>query len=437
MTAVKSGWTRPGRGTTASSFSPRDHLQQAILPWWEDNAADDVHGGVLTCFSNAGVLESTDKYTWSQGRWAWLCAEIAADARLGILEADGAKWSRRAVQAAEFVRTHAVLEGGFTAFRTDQTGSPLPSGPNGELATSVFADLFAVLGLAGAAKEPGYPEPARSMASAAADDIMASALARIRSRNALTAPYPVRAGFSDLAGPMTLLHTGSELFKATRLEEARNAVAFALDQLFEGQGTEPMLQEGQWWEFRPDSIQDAESLLARHKTPGHLLECLWMLIHSQEAMGASTTAIPHWLPGLALRALELGWDVECGGLFRYVDKDGGAPKGSLFGGDPYEDLVQSTWSTKLWWVHAEAMYATKLLARHYAGFGFDEWNSKITDYTLATFPNADGNEWTQIRDRQGEPLDKVVALPVKDPFHIARTLVFLNRLEKDDLHAAQ
>jgi N-acylglucosamine 2-epimerase len=83
------------------------------------------------------------------------------------------------------------------------------------------------------------------------------------------------------------------------------------------------------------------------------------------------------------------------------------------------------------------MYATKLLARHYGGHGFEDWNSKITDYTLATFPDPDGNEWTQIRDRQGAPLDKVVALPVKDPFHIARTLVFLNRLEKDDRHAAQ
>jgi N-acylglucosamine 2-epimerase len=29
-------------------------------------------------------------------------------------------------------------------------------------------------------------------------------------------------------------------------------------------------------------------------------------------------------------------------------------------------------------------------------------------------------EWIQIRDRAGRPLQKVVALPVKDPFHIMR-----------------
>ncbi|AUZ36009.1 N-acylglucosamine 2-epimerase [Arthrobacter sp. PGP41] len=437
MTGVKSGHTPSVQDLTGSGFSPGAHLQDIILPWWDSNGADDLHGGVLTCFSNDGVLESSDKYTWSQGRWAWLCAEIAADARSGLLTVDGDKWSRRALQTAEFVRTHSVLEGGLTAFRTDQAGGPLPSGPNGELATSVFADLFAVLGLAGAATDPAYPEPARSAASATADEVAASSLARIRSRTALTAPYPVRPGFCDLAGPMTLLHAGSELYKSTGSEAARNAVAFALGQLFGGPGQAPMLQEKQWWEFRPDSVQDEESLLARHRTPGHLLELLWMLIHSQEAMGDSAAALPDWLPGLALRALELGWDEEHGGLLRYVDKDGGVPAGTLFGGDPYEELVQSTWSTKLWWVHAEAMYATKLLARHYGGCGFEEWNAKITDYTLATFPHPGGQEWTQIRDRQGAPLDMVVALPVKDPFHIARTLVFLNRLEKDDLHAAQ
>jgi N-acylglucosamine 2-epimerase len=41
------------------------------------------------------------------------------------------------------------------------------------------------------------------------------------------------------------------------------------------------------------------------------------------------------------------------------------------------------------------------------------------------FPQPDSaiGEWIQIRDRRGEPLDIVVALPVKDPYHIARNLI--------------
>ena len=37
----------------------------------------------------------------------------------------------------------------------------------------------------------------------------------------------------------------------------------------------------------------------------------------------------------------------------------------------------------------------------------------------------DGAEWLQVRDRNGRPLDRVVALPVKDPFHIARALLLV------------
>jgi N-acylglucosamine 2-epimerase len=53
---------------------------------------------------------------------------------------------------------------------------------------------------------------------------------------------------------------------------------------------------------------------------------------------------------------------------------------------------------------------------------------RIEDYTLRTFPDHDHGEWLQIRSRDGSPLDQVVALPVKDPMHIARSLILLNRL---------
>ena len=37
-------------------------------------------------------------------------------------------------------------------------------------------------------------------------------------------------------------------------------------------------------------------------------------------------------------------------------------------------------------------------------------------------------EWVQIRKRDGSPQDKVVALPVKDPFHITRNLILILEL---------
>jgi N-acylglucosamine 2-epimerase len=56
--------------------------------------------------------------------------------------------------------------------------------------------------------------------------------------------------------------------------------------------------------------------------------------------------------------------------------------------------------------------------------------NQVHEYTFATFPHPDPEigEWIQIRDREGKPESKVVALPVKDPFHIARNLILIIQL---------
>ncbi|AIY00877.1 hypothetical protein ART_1278 [Arthrobacter sp. PAMC 25486] len=413
---------RPGRAV------PRQLLENEILPWWEQYGADDRVGGVLTCFSNSGELQSTDKYTWSQGRWAWLCAEVAQDCSLGLIDGDSELWSRRAIQTAQFLLSHAVLDDGHTAFRLTRDGAVLPSGTDGELSVSVFADLFAALGLAGAARLSTCPPDLRQLCEDAADTILESAARRISDGSALSEPYPVPSGFTDMASPMTLLHVGSEASRLRGSEVSVRVFTQALTSLTQRDTTLSMWSRDRWWEFRPDNEADADTLLARHKTPGHLLECLWMAIHAADAAEHLIT-LPRWIPDLAIRALEIGWDSRNGGLFRYVDQDGGEPKGRLLSGDRYESLVQSTWDTKLWWVHVEAMYATALLAERFDRADLAMWNRKITEYTLSTFPDSTGKEWIHVRDREGQPLDRVVALPVKDPFHIARSLLFLNRLE--------
>jgi N-acylglucosamine 2-epimerase len=105
------------------------------------------------------------------------------------------------------------------------------------------------------------------------------------------------------------------------------------------------------------------------------------------------------------------------------------PRGRVFGDDRYEALVEKTWDTKLWWVHVEALYAARLLAERFGRADLGDWADRLGAYTLDTFPQPQGGEWIQIRDRHGAPLDKVVALPVKDPFHIARALLLMTELD--------
>ena len=86
--------------------------------------------------------------------------------------------------------------------------------------------------------------------------------------------------------------------------------------------------------------------------------------------------------------------------------------------------LRENWSNKLWWVHSEAIYALLLALAELEEPWIEEWFWKVHEYTFRTFPNPDKSvgEWIQIRDRAGRPEAKVVALPVKDPFHIVRAL---------------
>lgn len=402
--------------------SLRSHLESEVLGWWSREGADDTVGGVRTCFTNRGEPLSGEKYTWSQGRWAWTCALVAEEIDAGRISGDSARWRGRATRTADFLLEHAFLPDQRTSFRLSEHGEQLAD-ESGEYATSVFADLFAVLGLAGAARTA--PDAGRYWLDQA-QRTLARADASLRDRTAASAPYPVPPGFRDLAGPMTLVHVAGELHRATPSASSLPVIAAARHTLIGAE--DAFLAESTWWEFRPDDPADHDTLLARHVTPGHLLELLWMLVHVGDQH--PSLAVPGaTLEALALRALETGWDETDGGLLRYVDRDtGGAPTGRLLQ-TPYEALVQRTWDTKLWWVHAEAMYSTALLARRTGSETLARWAQRVRDYTLATFPDPEGREWIQIRSRDGSPLDEVVALPVKDPMHIARSLLLLNALE--------
>jgi N-acylglucosamine 2-epimerase len=101
-----------------------------------------------------------------------------------------------------------------------------------------------------------------------------------------------------------------------------------------------------------------------------------------------------------------------------------------FANHPLTKKLLGGWSDKLWWVHSEAVYVTLLGYELTGKDGLKRLYDQVHAYTFDTFPHPDPalGEWIQIRDRQGQPMDKVVALPVKDPFHITRNLLFLIEL---------
>ena len=396
----------------------REHLENTLLPFWLNTALDREHGGVFTSIENStGKRVSDDKFVWSQGRFAWLMAHAAEMVRRGLLSGDYDDYLNIARQTADFILEHGYDEDGRAIFLLTADGKPKESIPGQGHDISYFVDCFAILGLSGVASATGEAKYAEA-ALRNYDDVKK----RLASGQARTEPYPMPPGCKTHSTPMIMLNVSETLERALfdvkhprRDEVGKDALGY-MDEILDTF----MLESG----LIQEAICECDNrLLTTHVNPGHTVESMWFLLEQAGRYGRSDAIEA---AGKVVKAtINAGWDEEYGGLLRFVMPDGTPPVGPAESSS--EQMILDTWSTKIWWPHSEALYTTAL-----AGLltGDDEqWrlHEKVWQYTFDTFPNPDKSigEWINIRDRQGQPLDKVVGLPVKDPFHIIRNLMLL------------
>ncbi|MGH9631823.1 MAG: AGE family epimerase/isomerase [Bryobacteraceae bacterium] len=399
----------------------RQQVASDLLPfWWK--AVDTRNGGIFTCFDNAGArLVSRNKYTWSQGRFVWLWSRAARMISAGMLPGDAALYLREAERTVEFLTRHVFLRNGNCSYVVSETGEQI----EGERSdTSIYADCFVLL---------GFSEYALAAHDAhvlgRAFDIYDRVRARLASGSFLTAPYPIPAGYRSHSIAMILLRVTQILRDAAQTLGHRREAEMTRQTVQCASEVVDVFRrpDGSVWELIPMEERFEDTVLARHATPGHIFESMWFVIRTARLEGRED-----WIQaaGRAIAwASQAGWDKEWGGLFRYVDREGGQPRG-IPGEEPYERLMMDTWDTKIWWPHSEALYATLLAYTITGDAAFKSMHSRVHEYVFRTFPNPDRSvgEWIQIRDRQGLPLEKCVALPVKDPYHILQDLLLMVEL---------
>jgi N-acylglucosamine 2-epimerase len=52
------------------------------------------------------------------------------------------------------------------------------------------------------------------------------------------------------------------------------------------------------------------------------------------------------------------------------------------------------------------------------------WHERIREWSFAHYPVAGHGEWRQKLDRRGREIQQTLVLPVKDPFHLPRALLY-------------
>lgn len=372
-------------------------LLDGIVPFWRQHGVDSELGGVLSCMDEHGRQLSSEKYLWSQARWLWVCSALynRIEKRPEFLE-----WARGTL---DFLLRHGRDESGRWVYRTTREGRII------EGATSIYSDCFVVYGLseyARAVRDTQYADLAKSIFQTIQGRIEAPDFKE-------TAPYTLPPNRRNHGVPMMMTEVAGELGRTTgdaQIMAAADEHAARVMKYFVRPERQCLL------EFLDREYREVPPPEGTFVMPGHAIESMWFVMRRAQAR-SDFAGITH--AGEVMRwHLEKGWDPEYGGIFLGVDAEGQTPF-----------LAHS--DVKLWWPHTEALYALLLGYSLTKAAWCREWYQRVHEWSFAHFSMPEVGEWRQRLDRRGQPIETVVALPVKDPFHLSRAVILiLELLEK-------
>jgi N-acylglucosamine 2-epimerase len=372
----------------------RSLLLEGMAPFWLEHGIDREYGGVLSCMTEDGRVQSTDKFIWSQARSVWTFAALynRIEPRPEFLEA--------ARNSLRFLLAYGRDERGRWVYHTDRQGRVL------EGATSIYSDCFAIYGLS-----EYYRATRDSLAISVARQTFDRVVRRVEEPDFNeTAPYPMPPEWKNHGVPMILTEVAHELAETLhddQLEAQARQYAGRIMTHFVKPQRKVLL------EFLTRDFQELPPPAGTFVMPGHAIESMWFVLHVARHGGdreliERACEVIRW-------HLEFAWDETFGGLFLSRD---------TAGGEPFLPHSQK----KLWWPHVEALYAT-LLAYELTGHDWCiKWYQKVADWAWRHFPMPSGGEWYQRLTREGEPSSEVIALPVKDPFHLPRGAILIVQL---------
>lgn len=366
----------------------RLELLERTVPFWLRHGIDRKNGGICTVLSDDGTVLSHDKYMWSQLRAIWTFSALH-----NLIE-PRTEWLDAARHIFEFAKKHGRDAAGRWVFCVGKDGAVLKG------ADSIYADGFAIAGLTELAKATGEPEPARIALETCRSAIRRLAVPGSYPTEPLDIPAGCKAHGISMIFAKVFYDLGSFLNDSAiinaGLEHAREVM-----EVFRRPDRRRL------YEFV--GLDDAPIDVPPGKTvvPGHAIESMWFMIHIYQSLG-DERRVREAIECIRWH-IELGWDEEFGGILLARDAAGTFWEGK-------ED-------TKIWWPHTEALYAL-LLAYSICGESWClEWFHRVHDYAFAHFPSPHG-EWVQRLDRRGRRIDNIAAMPVKDPFHLARSLIY-------------
>jgi len=358
-------------------------LFESVIPFWIRHSLDREQGGYFTCLDREGTVYDSRKYVWLNGRQVWTMA------RLYNTVERRPEWLDAARLGTEFLRAHAFDPQGRCYFSLTREG--LPS----FYQRKPYAGLFVMLGFLEYARATGdewYEAKAREL------------FAKVRGwiADPVSLGRPALAGgvaYSQLADIYAMCAMALELEDDATLDACLAAI---------GQHYEPSHQL-LYETCALDPARRREFPDGRLICAGSIFEISWFLFRALDRR--PTPGIADLLLKSLDGAFEHCWDRQYGGFYYFVDIDG-------------RPTLQLESDMKLWWVHAEALYA---LLNVYLRTGDGKWLRRLEqvyEWTWSRFPDPKHGEWFGYLHRDGSLSHTLKGNNYKGCFHIPRALLF-------------
>ena len=369
-----------------------DTLNKEVMPFWLKYAIDET-GAINNCLNEDGTLISRNRYIWSQVRALWTFSAMYN--RVEKKE----EYRKIADGLFNYLKNIGANERGHWNFLYDGDGNLL------ETDISIFVDSFVIAGMTEYYVMTGNEE---------ARDIAVSAFENTWDRITHPGSYDIApdelpAGMVPHGVNMIFTFFYHALGKATGRQDILDAAhTLAMEILNDFY----IKEKDAIVEFINLDRSYSDTPPGRTCIPGHVLEGMWFMITIFEDWN-ETENIKKCC-ALVRRHVELGMDPKLGGLIHAIDVDGKSP---IFCNKP--DCMP-------WWVQVEALVATAYAYKHTKDTWYLDAHKTINAFTFSRYPTGYG-DWYNWLDANGNVVG-TAALPVKDPFHLPRALIYMNDL---------
>lgn len=373
----------------------RNELLDNIVPFWTKNCIDTEYGGYFTMLDQDGSVYDTNKYMWMQWRIVWMYSELYKQIE------PRQEWLDLAQQGYDFLTKYGKDNQGRYYFALAQNGTPTIAPYN------VFSECFAVMGSA-------------ALYRITKDDHVKAEALNAYNQYQERKNTPKAEWTKALPGSTDYLSLGYYMMQAN-LDQVM-ADCFNDTSYMKYAATNANLVLSKFWNkdekaifenVLPTGDFDLDSVAGRHLNPGHALEAMWFIMNTAEQRNDTTTI--EKTADIILHTLDRGWDKKYGGIFYFMDVQN-------------KPQIALEANMKLWWVHCEALISCLMASKYTGNSKFDDWFSKIHDWTWQHFPDPDNGEWFGYLDQQGTPTHLLKGGKWKTFFHLPRALLICSQL---------